>query len=118
MMGRRLTCTPARLWYDSPKHPQGSHSMLIPATVAALAVLGFAAALPESASAQALKYPKTRKANQVDDYHGTKVADPYRWLEDANSKETGAWVTEQNEVTEAYLNKLPMRDRIRARLTN
>src|SRR5216683_1907263 len=92
--------------------------MLIPTAIAALAVLGLAVALPENAPAQALKYPKTPKVNQVDDYHGTKVADPYRWLEDANSKETGEWVTEQNEVTEAYLNKLPMRDRIRARLTN
>jgi len=63
-----------------------------------------------TALAQPLKYPETRQDPKViDDYHGTKVADPYRWLEDDNSEETKAWVKAQNEVTFGYLNKLPKR---------
>jgi prolyl oligopeptidase len=66
---------------------------------------------------QPLQYPATRKADQVDDYFGTKVADPYRWLEDDNSAETGAWVEAQNKITFGYLAGIPARDRLRARLT-
>ncbi len=53
--------------------------------------------------------PPTRKGNQVDVYHGTSVADPYRWLEDDNSEETKAWVKSQNAVTDKYLESLPQR---------
>lgn len=53
----------------------------------------------------------------VDDYFGTKVPDPYRWLEDDNSAETAAWVTAENEVTQNYLSQIPFRDKIRNRLT-
>lgn len=63
------------------------------------------------------QYPVTAKTNVVDHYHGTAVADPYRWLEDDNSPETKAWVEAQNKVTFAYLNAIPGRDRIKARLT-
>ncbi len=49
------------------------------------------------ASAQNWNYPNARKSDQVDDYHGLQVADPYRWLEDDNSAETGAWVRAENE---------------------
>nr|WP_322743749.1 prolyl oligopeptidase family serine peptidase [Romeria gracilis] len=66
----------------------------------------------------ALSYPPTRKADQVDVYHGNEVADPYRWLEDPNSEETKAWVEAQNQVTFGYLEKLAGRDRIRQRLTD
>jgi prolyl oligopeptidase len=66
---------------------------------------------------QALKYPETRQDSTVtDDYFGTKVADPYRWLEDDNSAETKAWVEAQNQVTFGYLNQLPKRDELRTRL--
>ncbi len=68
------------------------------------------------ASAQSLNYPNARKSDQLDDYHGTKVADPYRWLEDDNSAETGAWVKAENEVTFAYLDKIPYRMQVRHRL--
>ncbi len=64
-----------------------------------------------------LKYPKTKKTNQVDDYFGTKVADPYRWLEDDNSTETKAWVDEENKITFSYLDKIPFRDKVKKRLT-
>jgi prolyl oligopeptidase len=64
-----------------------------------------------------LKYPKTAKTNVVDHYHGTEVADPYRWLEDDNSPQTKAWVEAQNKVTFAYLNEIPGRDAIKERLT-
>lgn len=63
-----------------------------------------------------LKYPITKKVDQVDDYHGIKVADPYRWLEDDNSAETKAWVIAQNEVTFGYLSQIPNREKFRKRI--
>lgn len=63
-----------------------------------------------------LQYPETKKDDVVEDYHGTKVADPYRWLEDDNSEETKAWVKEQNKVTEAYLSQIPYREQVKKRL--
>ena len=62
------------------------------------------------------KLPQTRKDDTVDDYFGTKVADPYRWLEDDASEETDAWVKAQNKVTDAYLRKLPARAKLLSRL--
>ena len=64
-----------------------------------------------------LHYPETRKDTVVDTFFQTPVEDPYRWLEDDNSVETAQWVEKQNEVTFAYLNGLPGRDSIKARLT-
>ena len=61
-------------------------------------------------------YPVTTKVEQVDDYFGTEVADPYRWLEDDNSQETAEWVTAQNKVTFGYLEQIPFRDKIKQRL--
>lgn len=63
-----------------------------------------------------MEYPKTRKADQIDDYHGTKVADPYRWLEDDNSEETKAWVVGQNKLTQGYLSKIPYRETLREKI--
>jgi prolyl oligopeptidase len=65
---------------------------------------------------QQLDYPQTRKGDQVDDYHGTKVADPYRWLEDDNSAETAKWVEAENKVTFGYLDKIPYRAQVKQRL--
>ena len=64
-----------------------------------------------------IEYPQTKKVEQTDDYHGTKVSDPYRWLEDDNSSETKAWVQAENKVTFDYLNQIPERAKIKARLT-
>ena len=66
---------------------------------------------------QSFVYPSSRKADQVDDYHGTKVADPYRWLENPDSEETKAWVEEQNQITFSYLGEIPVREQIKQRLT-
>ncbi|MDR3094555.1 MAG: prolyl oligopeptidase family serine peptidase [Bacteroidales bacterium] len=62
-------------------------------------------------------YPSTAKGDVADDYFGTGVPDPYRWLEDDCSEQTAAWVKAQNEVTEDYLSQIPFREQIRARLT-
>jgi prolyl oligopeptidase len=62
-------------------------------------------------------YPQAHKGDVVDDFHGTKVADPYRWLEDSDSPETVAWIEEQNRLTFGFLEKIPERDSIRSRLT-
>lgn len=63
-----------------------------------------------------LQYPETKKGDVVEDYHGTKVGDPYRWLEDDNSAETKAWVQSENNVTFSYLAKIPYRSQWLARL--
>jgi len=61
-------------------------------------------------------YPITNKVEQSDDYFGTLVEDPYRWLEDDNSEETAEWVTAQNKVTFGYLDQIPFRSKIKERL--
>jgi len=62
------------------------------------------------------QYPKARKADHVDTYHGVAVPDPYRWLEDDTSAETAAWVEAQNKVTFAYLAKIPFRRELTRRV--
>jgi len=64
-----------------------------------------------------LQYPQTRKTDTIDNYHGTMVPDPYRWMENDNSDETKAWVQAENKVTNNYLDKIPFRDKIKKRLT-
>ncbi|MBN1924843.1 MAG: S9 family peptidase, partial [Prolixibacteraceae bacterium] len=64
-----------------------------------------------------MNYPETRKVNVSDTFYSVVVEDPYRWLEDDNSEETAQWVEAQNEVTFGYLNGLPGREKINARLT-
>ncbi|MDP4284127.1 MAG: prolyl oligopeptidase family serine peptidase [Bacteroidota bacterium] len=63
-----------------------------------------------------IKYPDTKKTKQEDNYFGTIVKDPYRWLEDDNSEETKAWVKEENVVTETYLSQIPFRKKVKAQL--
>lgn len=64
-----------------------------------------------------LKYPVATKSDASDNYHGTPVADPYRWLEDTESDATAAWIKAENTVTRAYLDQLPQREELSQRLT-
>jgi prolyl oligopeptidase len=64
-----------------------------------------------------VKYPLAKKVDTVDTYFGTKVPDPYRWLENDTSAATAEWVKEENEVTSGYLAKIPFREQIREKLT-
>lgn len=64
-----------------------------------------------------MQYPKTKKVDQIDNYFGTKVSDPYRWLENDTSTETAEWVKLQNKVTFGYLEQIPFREKIKQRLT-
>lgn len=63
-------------------------------------------------------YPETKAVKQMDNYHGIKVEDPYRWLEDDNSTETKSWVEHQNKLTAGYLDKISYRSKIKNRLTD
>ena len=63
------------------------------------------------------QYPETRTVDQIDDYHGIKVSDPYRWLEDTDSPQTRDWIESQNKLTFEYLDSIPERDAIKGRLT-
>ncbi|MFT7771844.1 prolyl oligopeptidase family serine peptidase [Roseateles sp.] len=74
-----------------------------------LSAIALAAVLATGVQAQTMTYPVARKVEQTDAYHGTSVADPYRWLEDDNSAETKAWVVEQNKVTDKFLEAMPQR---------
>ena len=77
-------------------------------TTAAIAAQGFAQS--------PIAYPKTKTVNQVDEYFGVKVADPYRWLEDDNSAETAAWVEAENKVTQDYISKIPFRNALKEKM--
>src|ERR671913_1380911 len=79
----------------------------------ALAVL---VALQAGVLTQKLQYPASHKADVVDDYHGTKVADPYRWMEDLNAPELAAWISQQNALTESYVKALPLRAHFQRRI--
>src|SRR5712671_2457861 len=69
------------------------------------------------AQTASFKYPAPRKGDVVDTYFGTKVADPYRWMEDLNAPEVARWVEAENAVTFAHLDALPMRDALKKRIT-
>src|SRR5688572_22589397 len=77
----------------------------------------WAAPVPAESGKSKYAYPPTEKGDQVDDYHGTKINDPYRWLEDPDSDPTRRWVEAQNKLTFAYLDQIPARGRIKERLT-
>jgi prolyl oligopeptidase len=86
--------------------------------LACFAVLAFACAVVAAQTdGGALVYPKAKTVDQVDDYHGVKVADPYRWLEDTDSADTHEWVEAENKLTFSYLGQIPYRGAIRDRLT-
>jgi prolyl oligopeptidase len=62
-------------------------------------------------------YPKPKKVEQVDNFHGTQVRDPYRWMEDTESADMQAWIAAENKVTDAYFATIPELEKIKARLT-
>src|SRR5947207_5242481 len=89
-----------------------------PFRLVALFLLLAAACKPvETKQTNRLNYPVPRQADVWEDYHGTKVTDPYRWMEALDSSEVGEWVAASNAVTESYLRKLPLRDHFGGRLT-
>lgn len=63
-----------------------------------------------------ITYPETKKIDHVDTYFGEKINDPYRWLEDDRSAETGTWVKMQNDVTYRYLSDIPLRNQLKSRM--
>jgi prolyl oligopeptidase len=83
------------------------------ALVAALALGGPAVA---QTPLKTLPYPQPRKVDTVTTYFGTKVTDPYRWLENDQAADTKAWVQDENKVTQNYLTQIPFRETIRKRL--
>ncbi len=89
--------------------------------VAAIAVSAGPSAMPQTAApkgeAPKYIYPAAKRVDQVDDFFGTKVADPYRWLENSDAPDTRAWIDAENALTSAYLSKIPERVAIKARLT-
>ena len=92
---------------------------LLRGMIPCLAIAVIACAVSSTLTAQtdsALVYPKAKTVDQVDDYHGVKVADPYRWLEDTDSAETHDWVEAENKLTFGYLDQIPYRGAIRDRL--
>jgi prolyl oligopeptidase len=72
---------------------------------------------PPDEQGSVLKYPQTQRADHVDVYHGIRVADPYRWLEDLDGARTRQWIEAQNAIAQPYLEAIPARERIRKRLT-
>jgi prolyl oligopeptidase len=68
-------------------------------------------------NANKLNYPPAKKVDQADDYHGTRVADPYRWLENPDAPDSRAWIEAQNKLTFAYLGEIPARGQIKERMT-
>jgi prolyl oligopeptidase len=87
------------------------------ALTVSLVLAGAAARSQAPDAGSRISYPATRTVDVVDDYHGTKVADPYRWLEDLDSPEVAEWVKAENAVTTPYLAALPGRDALDARIT-
>ena len=77
------------------------------------AFLIFMAFSISSAAQSVIKYPNAKKVEQFDEYHGVKIADPYRWLEDVDSADTKAWVDVQNKITFDYLATIPQREQLK-----
>src|SRR5215471_13348938 len=90
---------------------KGSRARISAMPRASYLCLGLLLGLALSAPAvPRIQYPETKRTDVVDDYFGTKVPDPYRWLEDTDSPETAAWVEAQNQLTFSYLAALPNRE--------
>ncbi len=102
------------------ERPQDDRHFFSPTSL--VTKLGFIIAIamltiPFKAKAQALKYPETYRDSIVDNYFGTKVPAPYRWMEEQNSPQVESWVEAENKVTFSYLDKIPVRKWINKRIT-
>ncbi len=86
-------------------------------TIALAACLVTLVACREDALPKVASYPVAQKGDVVEDYFGTKVADPYRWMEDLDSKPVADWVAAENKLSFDYLAKLPLREPFRKRIT-
>jgi len=93
------------------------HSIMKPLIIYTTFLLIGMTAQAQKQSAFTGHYPDTKKTDQTDDYFGTKVSDPYRWLENDMSDETKSWVVDENKVTTSYLSQIPFREAIKKRLT-
>src|SRR5690606_40767441 len=86
--------------------------------VAALSMLSCSSdPAEEGASGRTFAYPESKRIDHVDVYHGVRVPDPYRWLEDEASPETRVWIEAQNALSQPFLESIPARERIKARMT-
>src|SRR5262245_36344145 len=91
--------------------------MVSPNPGAILAVFLIRCILPAADDSTPLTYPPARRSEVTDDYHGVKVADPYRWMEELDSPETRQWVLAEAKLTDSYLDKIPLRSTLKQRLT-
>jgi prolyl oligopeptidase len=83
----------------------------------ALSLIALCAVLVPAALAQKFQYPQPRRADQTDDFHGVKVSDPYRWMEETDAPETREWIDAENKLTQSYISTIPQREAIKNRLT-
>jgi prolyl oligopeptidase len=108
----------AQVFSRNQENPHGrltmANALRIGSVLLALTLTGAEAADP---APQQFTYPAARRADVVDEYFGVKVADPYRWMEEADSKEIAEWVAAQNRLTAAYLERSPLREHFRRRIT-
>ncbi len=103
-----LTAVACALWFTHCGHAPVRAEAPAPAAPPASA---------ETPASARLAYPSARQDDVVDDYHGTRVADPYRWLEDPDSPESRQWIAAENALTFGYLEKIPLRERLKQRMT-
>ena len=82
-----------------------------------ITIIALIALLNISVMAQKIEYPKAQKVDQTDDYHGTKIADPYRWLENPDAPQSREWIEAQNKLTFGFLAQIPERQQLKERLT-
>src|SRR4051812_46646816 len=101
----RSTARPGATRRSVPSTPSSRPATGAATGSSATTVVCIPSATPRSV--RRVSYPETRAVDHVDTYHGTEVADPYRWLEDLDAPDTAAWVAAQNAVTMPYLEAMP-----------
>jgi prolyl oligopeptidase len=104
-------------WSDKQGRQLFAITLLFAFVAMGLLAAGVSGDAPTAAKSPRLEYPAARKSDHVDEYHGVKVPDPYRWLEDPRSEESRKWIEAENKLTFGYLEKVPNREAVRKRLT-